>query len=30
MKLWLSDNDIEMYSIHMKVNLLLLKKLLEP
>ena len=28
-KKWLKDNDIEMYSIHKKENLLLLKDLLE-
>ena len=30
MKLWLQDNDIELYSVQMKENLLLLKDLFEP
>ena len=30
MKSWLQDNDMEIYSILMKENLLLLKDLLEP
>ena len=29
MKSWLQDNDTEMYSIHIKENMLLLKDLLE-
>ena len=29
-KLWLQDNDIELYSVQMKENLLLLKHLFEP